>query len=151
MPAFYPRRDPVDGNTFCADSGRVTRWRLFSDRTSLRAAAATIFALTAILPLSTLVMVLWRSGLLDEPPTQVNVLLALVIALLGFVLFQHLVRRIASVAEAMHGGEAPADAVVPAVGRVSEISAITDAFSGCWWSCARPRTASAIRCSSSAR
>jgi signal transduction histidine kinase/CheY-like chemotaxis protein len=108
----------------------VTRWRLFSDRTSLRAAAATIFALTAILPLSTLVLVLWRSGLLDEPSTQVNVLLALVIALLGFVVFQHLVRRIAFVAEAVRGGEAPADAVVPAVGRVSEISAITDAFSG---------------------
>jgi signal transduction histidine kinase/CheY-like chemotaxis protein len=130
MAVFYRPAGPVDVRTFCADSRTVMRWRLFGDRTSLRAAAATIFALTAILPLSTLVIVLWRAGLLDDPATQVNVLLALVLALLGFVLFQHLVRRIAFVAEAVHGGEAPADTVIPAVGRVSEISAITDAFSG---------------------
>ncbi len=106
------------------------RRRLFSDRTSLRAAAATIFALTAILPLSLLVIVLWRSGLLDDPRTQVNVLLALVIALLGFMLFQHLIRRISSVAQAVQDRQTPDASSVPAVGRVSEISAITDAFSG---------------------
>ncbi len=115
----------------------MARWRLLSNRTSLRGAAATIFALTAILPLSTLVVLLWHAGMLDTPRTQVNVLLALVIALLGFVLFQHLVRRIASLAEAVQGRKdlaempgAAGGALVPAVGHVSEISEITGAFSG---------------------
>jgi len=113
------------------------RWRLFSDRTSLRGAAATIFALTAILPLSTLVALLWRSGMLDDDRAQVNVLLALLIALLGFMLLQHLVRKITSVAEAVQAtrdlAQLPVDArasMVPAVGRVSEIHEITQAFSG---------------------
>ena len=115
----------------------MMRWRLFSERTSLRGAAATIFALTAILPLSLLVALLWRAGLLDDPRTQVNVLLALIVALLGFTLFQHLVRRIAAVAAAVQGGKAldglspdARSGMVPAVGHVSEIGEITGAFAG---------------------
>jgi len=114
--------------------GRQWR-RLFSNTTSLRGAAATIFALTAILPLSTLVALLWRSGHLGDPHAQINVLLALVVALLGFVLLQYLIRGISSVASAVHaGGDHAAlagnqQAVVPAVGRVGEIAEITEAFS----------------------
>jgi signal transduction histidine kinase/CheY-like chemotaxis protein len=117
--------------------GSLTRfWRkVFSQQTNLRAAAHTIFALTGILPLGTLVTYLWRGGLLDDPQAQINVLLALVVALAGLVVFQSLMRVITSVAGSLQDGGVPAagadaqSGVVVAVGRVGEIAEIADAFS----------------------
>ncbi|OGK99219.1 MAG: hypothetical protein A3E31_09470 [Candidatus Rokubacteria bacterium RIFCSPHIGHO2_12_FULL_73_22] len=103
----------------------------------LRQASVTIFALTAILPLLLFVFFMWRFERLQETEAQLGVFLALVIALLGFVLFRQLVDHVAALGRALEGaapGLAPAEpktsrsAVVPGLGHVEEIGEIAHAF-----------------------
>ena len=67
----------------------------------LREAASTIFALTAILPLLILVYFMWRFGLLESTEAQLGIFLALIIALLGYVLFRRLTSRVAELGRAL--------------------------------------------------
>jgi signal transduction histidine kinase len=107
----------------------------------LRRAADTIFALISLLPLLLFVFFTWHFGRLDETMAQVGILLALIIALLGFVLFRQMVDRISErildlnrVVEG-RGLETltpPSEqsAVVPGLGHIAEIGDIAQAFSG---------------------
>ncbi len=108
----------------------------------LRRAADTIFALISLLPLLLFVFFTWHFGRLDETMAQVGILLALIIALLGFVLFRQMVDRISDrildlnrVVEGRGLVEtvaAPAEhsAIVPGLGHIAEIGDIAQAFSG---------------------
>ncbi len=60
---------------------------------SLREAAGTIFALSAILPLL-LFFLLWHYQLIARLEARVGLLLALLVAILGFVLFLRMVDRV---------------------------------------------------------
>jgi signal transduction histidine kinase len=108
---------------------------------SLRRAADTIFALMSLLPLLLFVFFMWHFGRLSETMAQIGILLALVIALCGFVVFRQMIDRISDrivdlnrVAQspAPDGVAVAADAseVVPGLGRVTEIGDIARAFSG---------------------
>jgi signal transduction histidine kinase len=115
----------------------------------LREAASTIFALTAILPLLVFVYFMWRFGLLESTEAQIGIFFALVIALLGYVLFRRLTQRVADLGRAL--GQAlgapavapvekkaalpaatpakgSATAAVPGLGQVNEIGEIAQAF-----------------------
>ena len=98
----------------------------------LREAASIVFALAALLPLMLAVFVLHRGGGLWTLEAQVAVLLALTVAVLGFVVFRSLVDRVAGLAGALTvRGQTPrvADATpIPGIGRVTEIGQIGDAF-----------------------
>ena len=98
----------------------------------LREAASIVFALTALLPLLLAVFVLHRGGGLWALEAQVAVLLAVIVAVLGFVVFRSLVDRVAGLAGALTTrGHTPraADATpIPGLGRVTEIGQIGDAF-----------------------
>jgi signal transduction histidine kinase len=107
----------------------------------LRRAADTIFALISLLPLVLFTFFMWHFGRLDETLAQVGVLLALIIALLGFVLFRQMVDRISDRILDLHHvveGRAPEmlapsaeqAALVPGLGRIAEIGDIAQAFSG---------------------
>jgi signal transduction histidine kinase/HAMP domain-containing protein len=101
---------------------------------NLRRAAAIIFALVAVLPLLLFVLVLAGADLLGRTEAQVGLLLALLIALLGYVVFQRMVGRIAELTRALDaglGGEGaarPPAAVVPGLGHVSELGEMAQAF-----------------------
>ena len=69
--------------------------RFLSQNVGLRRAAAIIFALVAVLPLLTVLPLLHRAGLLASPWTQVALLLAVALAVLGFVMQRHLTDEIA--------------------------------------------------------
>ena len=60
----------------------------------LRRAADAIFALVSLLPLLLFVFFVWQFGRLHETTAQVGILLAVVIALLGFHVFRQMVDRI---------------------------------------------------------
>ena len=112
----------------------------------LREAASTIFALTAILPLLVFVYFMWRFERLESTEAQVGIFCALVLSLLGFVLFRRLTQRVADLGRALGqamvapaaGAEksaaaAPAtkgsaSAAVPGLGQVNEIGEIAQAF-----------------------
>lgn len=103
---------------------------------SLREAAATIFALSAVLPLLVVLFLLVRSRLLTETAMQVGLLLALVIALLGFALTRQLVVQVSTVAKTLAAAE-PAEepaarpagpSPVPGLGPVTELGEIMTAF-----------------------
>jgi signal transduction histidine kinase/HAMP domain-containing protein len=107
----------------------------------LRRAADAIFALVSLLPLILFVFFTWHFGRLDDTMAQVGILLAVVIALLGFVIFRQMVDRITDqitglgqVAQGQVPDTLPATgdkaAVVPGLGRVAEIGEIAQAFSG---------------------
>jgi signal transduction histidine kinase/HAMP domain-containing protein len=114
------------------------RFRLFPSRPRrLREAAATIFALSAILPMLLLLLYLWRFDLILQTEVQIGLLLALLVAVLGFVVFHRLVGRISEFAQALaapNPAELAAAPVrtgaptVPGVGQVSEIGQIAGAF-----------------------
>src|SRR5882762_9164272 len=98
----------------------------------LREAASVVFALATLLPLLLVVLVLHRSGALWSFEAQISVLLAVTLAVLGFVVFRLMVGRVAQLAGALVGPGASArtsdGAVVPGLGRVTEIGQIGDAF-----------------------
>lgn len=105
----------------------------------LRRAADTIFALISLLPLLLFVFFMWHFDRISETIAQVGVLLALIIALLGFVIFRQMVDRISDrivdlnrVVEGRLDLAPPPEhaAVVPGLGRITEIGDIAQAFSG---------------------
>jgi signal transduction histidine kinase len=104
---------------------------------SLRQAAATIFAISAILPLLLLLFYLWRFALIWQTEIQIGLFLALVVAVLGFLVFRRLVDRITGLAHALAAPDpatfiaaAPAagDGKIAGLGQVSEIGEIAGAF-----------------------
>jgi signal transduction histidine kinase len=110
----------------------------------LREAASTIFALTAILPLLVFVYFMWRFERLESTEAQIGIFCALVLALLGYVLFRRLTQRVADLGRAL--GQAmnvpgahteknavpvakgSSSAAVPGLGQVNEIGEIAQAF-----------------------
>jgi len=107
----------------------------------LRRAADTIFALISLLPLLLFVFFMWHFNRLGETMAQVGVLLALVIALLGFVIFRQMVDRISDrildlnrVVDGRGAEHVPSatehSSVVPGLGQIAEIGDIAQAFSG---------------------
>lgn len=107
----------------------------------LRRAADAIFALISLLPLLLFVFFMWHFDRLNETLAQVGVLLALIIALLGFVIFRQLVDqisdRIVDLNRVVEGRAtetlAPpseGSAMVPGLGHIAEIGDIANAFSG---------------------
>src|SRR5262245_64395712 len=112
-------------------------------RVGLRRAAHTIFALVSVLPLLLFLFFMWHFDRLKETTAQVGILLALLIAMLGFVIFRQMVDRISAnildlnrvvegkpIAEAEAAAAAPSSSVVPGLGRITEIGEIAQAFSG---------------------
>jgi signal transduction histidine kinase/HAMP domain-containing protein len=108
--------------------------RLLSQTVGLRRATSIIFALVAVLPMLAVLPVLRSAGLLASTHAQIALLLAVMLAVLGFVVFRRLTDEIAKLAQGVSqpaAGEpaAPAAvAAVPGLGRVTEISQIGDAF-----------------------
>ena len=107
----------------------------------LRRAADAIFALVSLLPLLLFVFFMWHFGQLGETFAQIGILLAVIIALLGFVVFRQMVDRISEQVldlTKIAQGEMPETtaasaaqaAIVPGLGRVTEISEIAHAFGG---------------------
>jgi signal transduction histidine kinase len=107
----------------------------------LRRAADAIFALVSLLPLLLFAFFTWHSGRLGDTMAQVGLLLAVIIALLGFLIFRQLVDRISDQVVNLGRlvqGQAPETvstspeqaAIVPGLGRVTEIGEIAQAFSG---------------------
>jgi signal transduction histidine kinase len=109
-------------------------FRLASRTTRLREAAATIFALSTVLPLLVLIFFFWRFDLLWETEVQAGIFVALIVAVLGFVVFRRLVGRIADLAQHLSTPETASAAAaaaarhVPGVGTVGEIGEIAGAF-----------------------
>jgi signal transduction histidine kinase/HAMP domain-containing protein len=107
---------------------------------SLRRAADAIFALISLLPLLLFTFFMWHFNRLGETIAQVGVLLAVVIALLGFTIFRQLVDYISDrildlnrVVEGQAAESLPATtarAGVPGLGPIAEIGDIANAFSG---------------------
>jgi signal transduction histidine kinase len=107
----------------------------------LRRAADTIFALISLLPLLLFVYFMWHFDRLSETVAQVGVLLALIIALLGFVIFRQMVDRISDRIVDLNRvieGRAPESLTpaseqsssIPGLGHIAEIGDIAQAFSG---------------------
>jgi signal transduction histidine kinase/HAMP domain-containing protein len=108
----------------------------------LRRAAHTIFALVSVLPLLLFLFFMWHFDRLQETTAQVGLLLAVLIALLGFVIFRQMVDRISSnisdlsrvvegqPVEQLAAAPAAESSVVPGLGRITEIGEIAQAFSG---------------------
>ena len=105
--------------------------RVFASSLGLREAASVVFALASLIPLLLAVLVIHRSGTLRSFEAQVVVLVAVAVAVLGFVVFRLLVDRVIGLAGALTRSaqtvRAP-DAPIPGVGRVTEIGQIGDAF-----------------------
>ena len=100
-----------------------------TDRVGLRRAAVVIFALVGVLPLLAVLPLLHAGGLLSSPRTQVALLMAVVLAVLGLVLLLRLTDQIARLASGLAQPAAEtAAAPVPGLGRVTEIGQIGEAF-----------------------
>jgi signal transduction histidine kinase len=108
--------------------------RRLTQTVGLRRAAFIIFALVAVVPMLSLLPLLYSAGLLASPHAQVALLLAVFLALLGYVILRRLTDEIARLAQGFApagtgGPAAPATtAMVPGLGRVTEIGQIGDAF-----------------------
>src|SRR5207245_2730127 len=104
----------------------------------LRRAAAIIFALVGVLPLLLFVFFLWHFDLAARTEAQMGLFLALVVAVLGYSVFQRMLPRISSLARRLDVA-APADHVaslaaadsgaVAGLGPVVEIGELANAFS----------------------
>jgi signal transduction histidine kinase len=108
--------------------------RLVVRTVGLREAASTIFALVTLLPFLVLLYFLYRFDALREPEAQAGLLLALVLAVLGFVILQQVMARVTSLARAVAEGGEPTvqgkivTARVSGLGEVAEIGQIGSAF-----------------------
>ena len=108
--------------------------RLLSRPVSLRQAAAIVFALASVLPLLVLLALLSRFELLTKTEAQLSLFLALLVAVLGFVVFRRLVARISKLAQAVEtakppdGGPPAGESRVPGLGTVAEVVQIREAF-----------------------
>src|SRR3989440_12261694 len=89
----------------------------------LREAASVVFALATLLPLLLVVLVLHRSGAPWSFEAQISLLLAVTLAVLGFVVFRLMVGRVAQLAGALVGpctsGRTRRGACGPGRGRVT--------------------------------
>lgn len=104
---------------------------------SLREAASVVFALVALLPILLLVYLLSRHQMLHSTEAQIGLLAAVVVSVLGFVVFRRMVDQIAQLAQGLlaptqarsetlrRGDQA---AAVPGLGEVTEIGQVRDAF-----------------------
>ncbi len=99
----------------------VRRPRRLRRTVGLREAAATIFALTAILPVLVFLSLLNHFELVRKPDAQVGLLMALLVAILGFIVFRGLVDQIARMAK---NPGLRVSATVPGLGRITEIRRI---------------------------
>jgi len=108
---------------------------LFSRCLSLREASATIFALSAALPLLVFVFLLVRYDLLAETAIQGGLLVAILVSLLGFILSQRVVGQVSTLARALGAPDehtaAPLTAgtlTVPGLGSVTEVGQLAAAL-----------------------
>src|SRR5919204_2835747 len=83
---------------FCMKLGRI-----FGEAVGLREAASIVFALAALLPLMLAVLALHRTGALWTFEAEAPVLLALVTAMIGFMVFRLMVDRVARLAGLLVG------------------------------------------------
>jgi signal transduction histidine kinase len=104
-------------------------------RMKIRQAASIVFALVALLPLLLLVSLLARANLLDQTEAQVGLALALLVAVLGFVVFRRMLGQVTRLAQGLQGLQAGGPRVmdlaqtgVPALGEVAEIGEVALAF-----------------------
>jgi signal transduction histidine kinase len=104
---------------------------------SLREAASVVFLLAAILPILLLVYLLAEGNLLQHTKAQVGLFLAVVVSVLGFVVFRRMVDQVARIAQSLaapfEAKAAPAvmevkTGSVPGLGQVAEIGQVADAF-----------------------
>ncbi len=114
----------------------TSRFRL-SRTLSLRAAASVVFALVALVPILLLVYVLSWADLLRHGAAQFGVFLAVIVSVVGFILFRRLVSQLTRLAETVQATAAgkpvvvpdqSGSAVVPRLAEVTEISQLTVAF-----------------------
>jgi signal transduction histidine kinase len=104
-------------------------------RMKIREAASVVFALVALLPLLLLASLLARANLLDRAEAQVGLALALLVAILGFVVFRRMLGQVTRLAQGLQGLQAGgprvtdlAPGAVPALGEVAEIGEVAVAF-----------------------
>lgn len=103
----------------------------------VRQAAAAIFVLSGLLPLLVLLAILWHHQLTARPTVQLGLLLALLIALLGFALARQLADRVGRLAATLRRGlvrrdappPAPGPAVLAGLGPIAELGDIARALS----------------------
>ena len=104
---------------------------------SLRAAASVVFALVALVPILLLVYLLSWANLLRYTAAQLGVFLAVIVSVVGFILFRRLVSQLARLAETVQATAAgkpvvvpdqSGSVVVPRLAEVTEISQLTAAF-----------------------
>jgi len=112
------------------------RFRL-SRTLSLRDAASVVFALVAVLPILLLVYFLAWADLLRHAAAELGVFVAVVVSVLGFLVFRRMVSQIARLAEAVQASAAgkpvdvargPGSAIVPSLAEVTELGQLTAAF-----------------------
>jgi len=101
---------------------------------SVRQASATIFALSALLPFLVLFYLLWRFNLVNQTEVQAGILLALLMAVLGFVVFLRMGQSISMLAQVVQTREPAAQAAplaqneVPGIGAMAEIRQLGETF-----------------------
>src|SRR5262252_1336559 len=95
---------------------------------SLREGTSVVFGLAAVLPILLFVYLLAHANLLAHTDVQIGLLCALVVSVLGFVVFRRMIGQVARLAEGLRApGGTPVAAVanVPGLGQVTEISQVT--------------------------
>ena len=99
---------------------------------SLREAASVVFGLAAVLPLLLFVYLLSRADLLTHADVQIGLLCAVVVSILGFVVFRRMVGQVARLADGLRSPtpdpSATGAAKVPGLGQVTEIGQVTGVF-----------------------
>src|SRR5215831_17493968 len=98
---------------------------------SLREAASVVFGLAAVLPILLFVYLLAHANLLAHTDVQIGLLCALVVSVLGFVVFRRMIGQVARLADGLQapaGTPLAAAANVPGLGQVTEINQVTGAF-----------------------
>jgi len=104
---------------------------------SLREAASVVFALVALLPILLFVYLLSRLNVLHSMEAQLGLLAALIVSVLGFVVFRRMMGQISLLAQGfLKPAEAKPEtlrrveraAAVPGLGEVTEIGQVRDAF-----------------------
>ena len=115
----------------------MAKHRRRSRTMSLREAASVVFALVALLPILLFVYLLSRHGMLHSTEAQIGLFAAVVVSVLGFLVFRRMVDQIAQLAQgflapgvvkqgALHRATRAAE--VPGLGEVTEIGQVRDAF-----------------------
>src|SRR3989304_3635537 len=112
-------------------------WRLISKTVSLREAASAIFGISTLLPILLLVSFLSRHDLLGKLEAQLSLLVAVALAVFGFVALRRMVDRISTLVNAL-GAPTPVEEAgslggiespIPGFGAVAEIGQLRDFLS----------------------